>query len=244
MNLSTESFGPIRRLLAVGGIALAGSVALTGCGILEDAASDSATDNEVSGEQVDAVAEAAAGDCLPEAMLGADTSTFAVPCDDPTAFWSITAIEADPGLTATSDGASLTDPQPIFDMCGEEVGAQVPGATWTDWSMVYDQTTFAVDYIFCVEALGVPSALGTTPTVPDVDECFNSMAGEYQYGTLACDSADVDSTVVDVVEVDPAEWMGADANAEAIAGECSGDWMSYLPAVDQFGRTAAVYCLA
>jgi hypothetical protein len=244
MNLNSETLGPIRRILAVGGVALAGSIALTGCGILEDAASDSTTDNEVSDEQVDAVADAKVGDCLPEEMISADPSIFAVDCSDPTAFWTITAFEADPGLTANTDGSSLTDPQPVFDMCGETVGAQVPGATWTDWSMIYDQTTYTVDYIFCVESNGVPSSLGTNPVVPAAGDCFNSMAAEYQYGTLPCDSPDVDSTVVDVVEVDPAEWMGADANAEALAADCSGDYTAYLPAVDQFGRTAAVYCLA
>jgi hypothetical protein len=239
MNLSTESFGPIRRLLAVGGVALAGSVALTGCGILEEAASDSGTDNEVSGEQVDAVAEAASGDCLPEEMLGADTSTFAVPCDDPTAFWSITAIEADPGLTATSDGSSLTDPQPIFDMCGEEVGAQVPGATWTDWSMVYDQTTFAVDYIFCVEALGVPSSEGVTPVVPaNAGECTLLDTAQWNYGTIDCAQGG-DATISSVIEVPQAEWATADANA--IAAECAS--ASYFGAEDQFARTASVFCI-
>lgn len=242
MNLNTETFGPIRRLLAVGGVALAGSVALTGCSILEDAASDTSSDTEVSGDQFDAVAEAAAGDCLPETMLGEDSSTFAVECSDPTAFWTLTAIEADPGLTAEADG-SIADPTPIYDLCGEEVGAQIPGAAWTDWNMVYDQTTFAVDYLFCVEAIGTPSALGTTPVVPNVGECFNSMAAEYQYGVLPCDSADVDSEVVDVFEVDPASWATAEADAESMAmGECAGDWSYYSAAVDQFGRTAAIYC--
>lgn len=241
MNLTSETFGPIRRLLAVGGVALAGSVALSGCGLLEDAASDDAADTEVSAEQVDAVAEAQAGDCLPEAMLGEDSSTFAVECSDPTAFWTLTAIEADPGLTAESDG-SLADPTPIFDLCGEEVGAQVPGATWTDWNLVFDTATGSVSYLFCVEALGTPSSLGTNPVVPDAGDCFNSTAAEFQYGTLDCGAAEVDSVVVDAVEVDSAEWMGADADAEALAGECSGDYTSYLPAIDQFGRTAAVYC--
>lgn len=243
MNLNTETFGPIRRLLAVGGVALAGSVALSGCGILEDAASDTSTeDTEVSGEQFDAVAEAAAGDCLPEAMLGEDSSTFAIECSDPTAFWTLTAIEADPGITAEADG-TIADPAPIFELCGDEVGAQVPGAAWTDWNMVYDQTTLSVDYLFCVEAIGNPSELGTTPVVPAVGECFNSMAAEYQYGVLPCESADVDSEVVDVFEVDPADWATAEGEAESIAtAECAGEWTYYAPAVDQFGRTASIYC--
>lgn len=238
MNLNTETFGPIRRLLAVGGIALAGSVALTGCGILEDAASDSTSDTEVSEEQVDAVADAAVGDCLPEEMISADPSVFAVECSDPTAFWTITAFEADPGLTATSDGTGLTDPQPIFDMCGEEIGAQVPGATWTDWSMVYDQTTYAVDYIFCVEANGNPSAEGVTPTVPaNAGECTLTGTTLWNYGTIDCAAGD--ATITEVLEVPQAEWATVDA--DALAMECTGG--SYFPAEDQFGRTASVFCL-
>ncbi|WP_205324103.1 hypothetical protein [Glycomyces sp. YM15] len=237
MNLNTETFGPIRRLLAVGGVALAGTVALSGCGILEDAASDSTTGNEVSDEQVDAVAEAAAGDCLPEEMISTG-DTFAVDCSDPTAFWTITAIEADPGLTAASDGSSLTDPQPIYDMCGEEVGAQVPGATWTDWSMVYDQTTLDVNYIFCVEANGVPSTEGVTPTVPaNAGDCTLTSTMQWNYGTIDCAAGD--AAILDVIEVPQAEWATADV--DTIAMECTGS--SYMGAEDQFGRTASVFCL-
>ncbi|HEX2144973.1 MAG TPA: hypothetical protein VHG10_10745 [Glycomyces sp.] len=241
MNSSTESFGPIRRLLAVGGVAIAGTVALSGCGILEDAASDSSSDTEVSDEQFDAVAEAAEGDCLPEAMLSEESSTFAVECSDPTAFWTLTAIEADPAVTASSDG-SVADPQPIYDLCGETVGAQTPGAAWTDWNMVYDTTTLTVDYLFCVEAIGNPTAAGTNPVVPDAGECFNSMSvsSEFHYGTLPCDSADVDTVVVDAIAVDQAEWAMADA--ETISADCSGEWTYFQPATDQFGRTTAVYC--
>ncbi|MDA1360522.1 hypothetical protein O1R50_12870 [Glycomyces luteolus] len=239
MNLNTETFGPIRRLLAVGGIALAGSVALSGCGILEDAASDSATDNEVSDEQVDAVADAKVGDCLPEEMISADPSVFAVDCSDPTAFWTITAFEADPGLTAASDGSSLTDPQPIFDMCGEEVGAQIPGATWTDWSMVYDQTTLEVNYIFCVEANGNPSTEGVTPTVPaNEGECTLTATTQWNYGTIDCAAGD--AAITSVIEVPQAEWETVDVDALATE-ECTGS--SYFGAEDQFARTAAVFCL-
>jgi hypothetical protein len=238
MNFNTETFGPIRRVLAVGGLTVAGAIALTGCGILEEAASDSTSDTEVSGEQVDAVAEAAAGDCLPEEMLGQDNSTFAIECSDPAAFWTLTAIEADPGVTATTDGSGLTDPQAVYDLCGEEVGAQVPGATWTDWSMVYDQTTFAVDYLFCVEATGIPSSEGVTPTVPaNAGECTLTATAQWNFGTIDCAAGD--ATITSVIEVPQAEWETADL--DAIAMECTGS--SYYPAEDQFGRTASVFCL-
>lgn len=240
MNLISET--PIRRLLALGGVVLAGGVALSGCSLIADASDDETSGTEVSSEQYDAVADAKAGDCLPEEMLVEDSSTFAVDCSDPTAFWTLTAIEPGAGLTAEADG-SLADPTPIYDLCGESVAAQVPGATWSDWNLVYDKVTLEVNYLFCVEAIGNPSALGTTPTVPDAGECFNSQAAEFQYGVLACDSPDVDTTVVDVVEVDPAEWATAEADAESIAMDgCEGDWTYYSAAVDQFGRTAAIYC--
>lgn len=241
MNLNSETFGPIRRALTVGGLTVAGAIALTGCGILEEASSDTTGDAEVSGGQLDAAADAVAGDCLPEEMLGGDSSTFAVECDDPTAFWTITAIEADPAVTANAAG-SIDDPAAVYEMCGETVGAQIPGAAWTDWNMIYDPTSLTVDYLFCVEALGNPTAAGTTPLVPAAGECFNSVSvsTEYHFGTLPCDSADVDTVVVDAIAVDQADWATADP--EAISAECAGEWTYFQPALDQFGRTTAVYC--
>lgn len=237
MNLNSETFGPIRRFLAIGGVALAGSVALSGCGILEDAASDSTDDTEVSADQVDAVAEAKAGDCLPEEMISADPSVFAVECSDPTAFWTITAIEADPAVTATADGTGVEDPQAIYDLCGETVGAQVPGATWTDWSMIYNETTLAVDYAFCVEANGIPSSEGVTPTVPSAaGECTLLATTQWNYGTIDCAAGD--TVITSVIEVPQAEWETVDA--DALAAECTA---SYVPMEDQFGRTASVFCV-
>lgn len=237
MNLNTETFGPIRRLLAVGGVALAGSVALTGCGILEDAASDSTSDTEVSADQVDAVAEAQAGDCLPEDTLAAQNTTFTVECSDPTAFWTLTAIEPDSGAVALEDGTGVVDPQVVFDLCGEEVGAQVPGATWTDYSMIYNPDTFEVDYLFCVEAIGNPSAEGATPTVPaNAGECTLTATASLNYGVFDCAAGD--ETISSVISVDQAEW--ATVNPDDLAAECTGS--SYMGATDQFGRTASVFC--
>jgi hypothetical protein len=236
MNLISET--PIRRLLALGGVVLAGSVALSGCSLLADAANDDTSGTEVSNEQVDAVAEAKAGDCLPEDMLSQQDTTFTVDCADPTAFWTLTAIEADSAAVATSDGSGVVDPQPVFDLCGEEVNAQVPGATWTDYSMIYNPSTFAVDYLFCVEAIGNPSAEGAIPTVPaNAGECTLTATEQWNYGTFDCAAGD--STISSVIAVDQAEW--STVNPDDLAMDCTGS--SYLPGTDQFGRTAAVFCL-
>ncbi|THV27551.1 hypothetical protein [Glycomyces paridis] len=233
--MNSETLGPIRRILAVGGVALAGGVALTGCGALEDAVSDdSTTDTEVSNAQLDAAADAAVGDCMPEEVL-VDQDVFSVDCGGADAFWTITAIEADPGLSAPGGTLPETD---VFALCGEENGAQVPGKTWTDWNMIYDEMTGEVNYLFCLEATGNPTAAGATPVVPSAaGECFSS--AEPMLGTYPCDSPDVDSTVVSVIEIDQAEWATADT--AALAAECDSSYT--LDAVDFFGRTAAVFCI-
>ncbi|MEU6857920.1 hypothetical protein AB0B28_03445 [Glycomyces sp. NPDC046736] len=238
MNLNSETFGPIRRVLAMGGLAVAAAAALSGCGFLDDAGTDT-DEGEVSNAQLDAAGDASPGDCLPEEVLASDGKTFAVDCSGAEAFWTITAIEADPGVTAS--GGDIADTQAIYDVCGTEVGAQLPGKPWTDWNMIYDQTTGSVDYLFCVEAIDQPNAEGVVPVVPSAaGECFSS--AEWNFGTFPCDSPAVDSTVVQVVEIDQAEWETVDAETVAME-QCTGDdWTYYIGAVDQFGRTAAVYC--
>ncbi|GAA1693476.1 hypothetical protein GCM10009830_46630 [Glycomyces endophyticus] len=225
--------GPFRRLLAVGGIGLAGAIALTGCGILDDAGSDTDT-TEVSGEQVDAAAEAAAGDCLPYEVLSEDPAVFEVACDDATAFWTITNIVADPDVTAA--GGDIADTQAIYDTCGEEVGAYVPGKPWTDWNMIYDVTTGAVDYLFCIEALDQPNAEGKTPVTPDTGDCMSSSDTEWYQ--VDCADAAADTTVTDAIVFDTAEWAAPDI--EGAAANCAA---GYYELSDQFGRTSGVLCI-
>ncbi|WP_112135016.1 hypothetical protein [Glycomyces dulcitolivorans] len=225
--------GSIRRLLAVGGVGLAAAIALSGCGILEDAGSD--TDStDVSGDQVDAVADAAAGDCLPYEVLSDDPAVFDVDCSGADAFWSITNIVADPGLTAA--GGDLTDTQAIYDTCGEEVGAYLPGKPWTDWNMIYDVTTGNVDYLFCIEALDQPNAEGKTPVTPDTGSCMSSTDTEWYQ--VDCADATADTTVTEAVTFDTADWAAPDV--EGAAAACAG---VYYELSDQFGRTSGILCV-
>ncbi|GAA2267830.1 hypothetical protein GCM10009853_021370 [Glycomyces scopariae] len=230
--------GPFRRLLAVGGVALAGTVALTGCSLLESASPDDTESNEVTDEQADQAADAAPGDCLPEVYNGPDATAFTVECDAPEAFWTLTAIEKDPAVTASADG-SIEDPAGIYALCGDEVNAQLPGKPWTDWDMIYDPTSLKVDYLYCIEALGTPNAAGVTPVVPsNAGECFST--ADWNIGVYDCADPLVDATLVSVIEVDQAEWETVDY--DTLANEqCTS--ASYAPAMDYFGRTAAVFCI-
>ncbi|MCH7232905.1 hypothetical protein L0U85_18900 [Glycomyces sp. L485] len=232
MTHEFDTLAPFKRLLAVTGAGLLGAAALAGCGILEESGSDSDA-TEVSGEAVDAAAEAAAGDCLPQEVIGADSGEFAIDCADPLAYWTITAITADSDAVAT--GGTLADPQPAFDLCGEEVGAYVPGKLRTDWNMIYDQTTGAVDYLFCIEAIDKVGEDGRTPKVPDTGECFAS--ADLDWATLPCDSAEANSTVISATTFEVADWAAPDV--EGALADCAG---GYYELIDQFDRTSGVIC--
>lgn len=222
----------MKRLLSLGALALA-ATALTGCGLLEEDSTDA--ESEVSGDQVDAAADAAAGDCLPQEVLSEDPEVFTIDCSDPSAYWSITAIDGD--TEATAAAGDLTDYQPIFDLCGEEVGAFLPGKALTDWNMIYDQVSGEVDYLFCIEALTEPDEEGRTAVVPAAGDCFAS--ADTSWSTLPCDSESADYTVADVVELELAEHPAADL--EAAATEC-GETV-YYELTDLFGRTSAILCV-
>ncbi|WP_100447769.1 hypothetical protein [Glycomyces xiaoerkulensis] len=222
----------MKRLLALGAAGLAGA-ALTGCSLLEDSG-DSNDSSEVSNEQFDAAADATEGDCLPLEMVGGDGSEFAVDCSDPEAYWSITAITGD--TDATASGGDLTDHQAIFDMCGEEVGAYLPGEPLTDWNMIYDQTSGDVDYLFCVESLSEPDEEGVAAVVPTTGDCF----GSSDIGaTVPCESEQAEYTVLDVVEMELAEHD--EAGIEEAAADCG--QTAYFDLTDQFGRTGALLCV-
>lgn len=230
--MNSENFGPLRRL-ALGGLGLAAAAALTGCGVF-DSVSDEATDaTDVSEGQFDAAADAAPGDCLPYEFLGDDPETFAIDCGGEDAFWSITAIEADPGINAP--GGTIADDQAVFDICGEEIGAFLPGQPWTAWNIIYDQISGDVDYLFCVEALAKADADQKTPVVPQAGECISS--ADLEWFTLPCDAALADTNVTHAVAFDLADWAAPDV--EGAIAECVG---TYYELVDEFGRTNGVIC--
>ena len=234
----------MKRLLSLGAVSLA-AVALAGCGVLEPDSVDSAdsvdstdsveSNTDVSSEQVDAVADAEPGDCLPQEVVSSDPEVFEVDCSSPEAYWTITAIDGDTDATAAL--GDLTDHQHAFDLCGDEVGALLPGKPLTDWNMIYDQISGEVDYLFCIEALTEPDDEGRVAVVPAAGDCFASSDAEWS--TLPCDSALADYSVVDVVELELAEHDQADLDAAAVG---CGD-SAYYELTDLFGRTSALLCI-
>lgn len=233
MEHGTETPRTVKRLLAVGAIGLAGAVALTGCSLLEG---DVDTDaGEVSNSAVNAASDAAPGDCLTIDFAGADDSEFSIDCEDPAAYWTVTAITDE--TDAEVSGEALVDNQPVFDLCGEAVGSLVPGQPLTDWNMIYDPTTGAVDYLFCTEAKTEANADGKTAAIPAEGECFNS--AEFGMWTTPCDAADADSSVTGFVELELGEYAATDLEEAAAACE-----MSYYDLIDQFGRASGVLCIA
>lgn len=222
----------MRRLPSLAAAALAATVLAACAAPAEDAGSD---DPGVSADQVDAAAEAGPGDCLPMQAISEDPEEFAVDCSDPAAFWTITAIDGDTAATAAA--GDLKDYGPIFDLCGDEVGALEPGEPLTDWNMIYDKVTGEVDYLFCTEALTEPDEEGRVSVVPAAGDCFSS--ADSHWATLPCDSDLADFTVVDVVELELAEH--AEPDLDAAAAEC-GD-AAHFALTDLFNRTSAILCV-
>ncbi|THV40788.1 hypothetical protein [Glycomyces buryatensis] len=218
-----------KRLLALAGAGLLGVAALSGCNALSDAVDDASSEDPdaVNEEAYDAAADVVPGDCLTVDFMGATEEEFTIPCDDEGAYWEITEISADTGATAT--GGTLSDNQPLFDLCGEEVGAITPGSPVTDWNMVYDETTGNVDYLYCTQAIG--------GIVADAGECFSS--SDFYSTAIPCDDAEADTEVASVVSLELGEYSEDDL--ATAAADCTSS--ASFPTTDQFGRSTGVFCI-
>lgn len=155
---------------------------------------------------------AAEGDCMiqdwesSDSSLDDPTDSLIVPCDDPTAFWTITAVDdsIDTETDALGDIADFTE---FTTMCGEEILARTPGQLWKDFYYIYTLGDYYIDYAFCLEAIDKADANGQTPRTPDVGQCFNDAEDWY---TVDCGAADAYYEVTDVLLVDPPAPMTED----------------------------------
>src|SRR5699024_2573805 len=125
-----------------------------------------------------------------------------VPCDDPSAFWTITELSSDSG--AEVDGMEqLTDQQPVIDLCGQEVIGWQIGELWRDYQYVYTEQYSgmggSVDHLYCVEAIDQADAEDRVPKVPDTGECMNDTDG---FWTVDCTAANAVYEITATEQVD------------------------------------------
>ena len=101
---------------------------------------------------------AAVGDCMIQDWDSSDTTledptdSLIVPCDDPTAFWTITVVD-DSIETETDALGDVADFTEFTTMCGEEILTYTPGQVWKDFYYTYTVGDYYIDYAFCVEAI-------------------------------------------------------------------------------------------
>jgi hypothetical protein len=208
-----------RVLAGVAVLLIAGGVIVYNMVVKGDSASealDHLDDNKLS-------PAAAEGDCMIQDWEASDTSlddpteSLIVPCDDPTAFWTITTVD-DSIETETDAMGDVADFTEFTTMCGEEILARTPGQLWKDFYYIYTVGDYYIDYAFCLEAIDKADDLGQTPRTPDVGQCFNDADDWY---TVDCGAADAYYEVTDVLAVDPPAAM-TQTEIEARLTECTG----------------------
>lgn len=163
-----------------------------------DVATDTATDSAtLSEEEVEQAAAAVVGDCITDAEVNVDD--LVVPCDDPTAFWTITQVSDDSGASVTIMG-DLEDPSVVATVCGAEYMGWTPGELWKSYQVVYTEAIEGiggpVDYLYCIEAIDKEDADGGRPVTPDTGDCTDGTT----LRTFDCSNAAA-LYVVDAIEV-------------------------------------------
>jgi hypothetical protein len=180
--------------------------------------SDTATDTTLTDDEVEAAEAAAVGDCMSDAAESANAD-LVVPCDDATAFWTITEVSDDSGATVSMMGG-LDDPSIAAEVCGQEYMTWTPGEVWKSYQYVYTESIAGaggtVDFLYCVEAIDKEDADGGRPFTPDVGDCTDTTLR-----TFDCSSPNA-PYVVDAIEIydPPIEQLSFDQNTAL--GGCSG----------------------
>lgn len=172
---------------------------------------------------------AAVGDCMIQDWDSSDTTlddptdSLIVPCDDPTAFWTITVVD-DSIETETDALGDVADFTEFTTMCGEEILTYTPGQLWKDFYYIYTVGDYYIDYAFCVEAIDKANTNGQIPRTPDTGDCFDD-----EMYTVECGAAGANYEVSDVLLVDPPAVMTEDEIYDRTA-ECTGGdsytWMN------------------
>ncbi|GAB3229307.1 hypothetical protein GCM10027447_22440 [Glycomyces halotolerans] len=214
------SGGLVAKILGVvGAVVVIAAIGIVRFVMTDDGGSDdSNTSTTLDDEAVEAAEAAQVGDCMSDA-LSAATDELVVPCDDPNAFWSITAVSDDSGAEVDSMGA-LTDPSLAEAACGQEYMGWQIGRLWKSYQYVYTKDVAGlggpVDYLYCVEAIDKADADGRTPRVPDVGDCMDDTDG---FWTVDCSAASAYYEVVDSQSYDPPVEM-SESDLQSEMGGC------------------------
>lgn len=187
---------------------------------------DTATSTTLDDEQMEAAEAAEVGDCMADA-LSVETSDLVVPCDDPSAFWTITEVSSDSGAEVDIMG-ELADQQPVIDVCGQDaIGWQV-GRLWQNYQYIYTEQYSGmggpVDHLYCVEAIDQADSEGRTPKVPDTGECMNDTDG---FWTVDCSAANAVYEITATEQVDPPAEMTNTEIQESLGGCPGGDYYPF-----------------
>ncbi|THV41566.1 hypothetical protein [Glycomyces buryatensis] len=179
------------------------------------------------------------GQCLPYEPAVADDGygdglVLAESCDAEDAFWTITAQSYDVSDIAVDDEGYLVDNAPVYDFCGESVGAYHPGQPWTNWHYVY--SSGGLDSLYCIEAIDKTNAESEgVPVTPTEGDCFDKTS---EWWTVDCSSDKAVYEATGVVELDEPTDLSDEEAAEQAT--CGGNLYWELP--DPEGRTTALLC--
>ncbi|MEV3936024.1 hypothetical protein AB0K52_08630 [Glycomyces sp. NPDC049804] len=230
--------GLVAKILGGVGVLVIGVIIVIVRALANDSGNDSdstGTDTTLSDEEMDAAEAAAVGDCMSDAAASVDAD-LVVPCDDPTAYWTITQVSDDSGAEVDYSG-QLTDPSIAASVCGQEYMGWTPGELWKSFQYVYTEeisgTGGPVDYLYCVEAIDKEDADGGRPVTPDTGSCTDDTLRTFDCSNplalYVVDEVETYEPPVDELSFDSMTAVGGCPNSEYYASPVTGgDGLVYL----------------
>lgn len=248
---------PRRRYRRAIVVSLAAVVVLSGASVVAslasagDTSSDERADTtaspttaEITGPTI--VAMPTQSQCLPNDFTAfgtgefteADPGVLVVPCEDPTAFWSV--AWADDTVTGTVDANGMIDPATLPQPCTGDTVEDEIGVPWRSLMTDYDPDTQALNFVACLEAIDRPDEQGRTPVEPDVGDCAEQDGDSGAFWTVECPDSGPRLEVVGIFNLDDPD--ATEDELVALAGtQCPG--VSALSTItDAAGNAIAVRC--
>ncbi|QSB03999.1 hypothetical protein [Natronoglycomyces albus] len=186
-----------------------------------------------------------AGQCTTEDLERRAEDIDVVSCEDPTAYWEVTAVSTDVDDTMSFMGSFYDNYDKIEEVCGQ----YFHHGPWNDWFVVYDETDRSIYYLMCLAPLDKPDADGFTLRLPAAGECVDAN----MIFVVDCSDSAAEYETLKIEHLSDTPHMGADIMETEIQAlldsTCEGtDWtMGYwheLPNTDIVnGGVTHVLCL-